>query len=488
MASPKLPEDRIVPLTLALIGRPNVGKSTLFNAMTRSRDALVADFPGLTRDRRYGKIKFGERDLIIIDTGGLTDKATADLSAAGTPAIPQMISAQTKLAIEEADVVLLVFDAREGPVGLDREITDRVRQCGKPIIAAVNKTDGLEELTATAEFHLLGVGDPIPIAAVHRRGLARIFHRIESLFPCEERKEGEFAATAPSDDAIRVSLIGRPNTGKSTLANRLCGQTRVLAHDVPGTTRDSIEVDFEYQGRNYVLIDTAGIRRRARISETIEKFSVVKSLEAIADSDVTVLMLDADEGLSEQDLSLLGLAIKSGRGTVIALNKWDRLSRSERNAFKSEAERRLGFASFCPRCPISARHGSGMGELMRRIDRCRSSAFARLSAGKLTRTLEQALDQTPPPLIRGRRIRLRYAHQGGINPPVIVIHGNRSDSLPEHYRRYLIGRFRAAFDLIGTPIRLELRSGDNPFKDRRNQLTPRQLKKRKRLMRHVARK
>ncbi|WP_306699895.1 ribosome biogenesis GTPase Der [Thioalkalivibrio sp. HK1] len=474
-----------MPLTLALIGRPNVGKSTLFNAMTRSRDALVADFPGLTRDRRYGKIRVDERDLIIIDTGGLTDKATADPSAAISPAIPQMISAQTRLAIEEADILLLILDAREGAVGLDREITDRLRQCGKPIIAVVNKTDGLDESTATAEFHLLGLGDPIPIAAVHRRGLARIFHRIESIFPCEKGKD---ESAAPAKDTIRVSLIGRPNTGKSTLANRLCGQARMLAHDAPGTTRDSIEIDFEYQGRNYVLIDTAGIRRRARISETIEKFSVVKSLEAIADSDVTVLMLDADEGLSEQDLSLLGLAIKSGRGTVIALNKWDRLSRSERNAFKSEAERRLGFASFCPRCPISAKHGSGLGELMQRIVRCRSSAFARLCASKLTRTLERALDQTPPPLIRGRRIRLRYAHQGGVNPPVIVIHGNRSDCLPEHYRRYLIGRFRAAFDLIGTPIRLELRSGDNPFEGRRNQLTPRQVKKRKRLMRHVARK
>ncbi|MBF2760330.1 MAG: ribosome biogenesis GTPase Der [Ectothiorhodospiraceae bacterium AqS1] len=480
-----------MPLTVALIGRPNVGKSTLFNAMTRSRDALVADFPGLTRDRRYGKIKFGERDLIIIDTGGLTDKTTANLACEG-PAIPQMISAQTEAAIEEADILLLLLDAREGAVGLDRDIADRLRQSGKAIIVAVNKTDGMEELTATAEFHLLGLGDPIPIAAVHRRGLSRIFRRIESLFPCakseSEESAGESAKTSERGDAIRVSLIGRPNTGKSTLANRLCGQARVLAHDAPGTTRDSIEVDFDYQGRHYVLIDTAGIRRRARISEAIEKFSVVKSLQAIADCDVTVLMLDAFDGLSEQDLSLLGLAIRSGRGTVIAINKWDRLSRSERNAFKSEAERRLGFASFCPRCPISARHGAGLGELMRSIDRCRASAFAHLSANRLTRTLEEALDQTPPPLIRGRRIRLRYAHQGGSNPPVIVIHGNKSDALPEHYRRYLIGRFRSAFDLIGTPIRLELRSGDNPFKERRNQLTPRQARKRKRLLRHVARK
>ncbi len=472
-----------MPLTLALIGRPNVGKSTLFNAMTRSRDALVADFPGLTRDRRYGKIRIGERDFIIVDTGGLTGKASATADSA---AISQMISEQTQSAIEEADALLLVFDAREGAVGLDREITDRMRRCGKPIIAAVNKIDGSDELAALSEFHLLGIGDPIPMAAVHRRGMTRLFERIEEIFPRES--EEELARDLPASDATRVCLIGKPNTGKSTLANRLCGQARVLAHDAPGTTRDSIEVDFDYQGRHYVLIDTAGIRRRARISEAIEKFSVVKSLEAIADSEVAVLMLDAREGLSEQDLSLLGLAIKSGRGTVIALNKWDRLSRRERNAFKADAERRLEFASFCPLCPISARHGAGLGELMRRIDECRSSAFARLSSNKLTRILERALARTPPPLVQGRRIRLRYAHQGGNNPPVIVVHGNRSESLPEHYRRYLIGRFRAAFDLVGAPIRLELRSGDNPFEGRRNPLTPRQIKKRKRLLRHVSRK
>ena len=291
---------------------------------------------------------------------------------------------------------------------------------------------------------------------------------------------------ARRDDGIRVCIIGRPNTGKSTLVNRLAGDTRVLAHDAPGTTRDSVEVPFEHGGRRYVLIDTAGIRRRARVSGVIEKFSIVKSLDAIAHSDVAIVLLDASTGLSDQDTSLLGLVLDGGRAPVIAINKWDRPGSEARTALRADTRRRFAFAPFCPVCRISALHGSGLAELMRRVDACHRSAFAKLTASRLTRELERAVEQTPPPLARGRRIKLRYAHQGGSNPPVVVVHGNQTDLVPASYRRYLAGRFRAAFALVGTPLRIEFRAGENPFKGRRNTLTPRQRRRRERLRRHAA--
>ncbi len=459
--------------TIALVGRPNVGKSTLFNALTRTRDALVADLPGLTRDRRYGYLRIQGRDVVAVDTGGLVDE--------GDP-ISRLVSDQAGLAIEESDVVVLVLDARAGLTGADERIAERLRRRGKPILLAANKIDGLDETVGPAEFHALGLGEPIPIAALHRRGIGRITAALVEMFPPDEVQ----APPPRRGDGTRVSIIGRPNTGKSTLVNRLAGDTRVLTHDMPGTTRDSVEVPFEHGGRRYVLIDTAGIRRRARVSEAVEKFSIVKSLEAIAGSDVAIVLLDADTGLSDQDASLLGLVLDGGRASVVAINKWDLAVSEERGALRADARRRFAFAPYCPVCRISALHGAGLDALMRRVDACHRSAFATLSASRLTRELESAVEHMPPPLVRGRRIKLRYAHQGGSNPPVIVVHGNQTDLVPASYRRYLAGRFRAAFALLGTPLRIEFRTGENPFRGRRNTLTPRQLRRRERLRRHVA--
>ena len=459
--------------TVALVGRPNVGKSTLFNALTRTRDALVADLPGLTRDRRYGYARVGGRDVVAVDTGGL---------AHGGDAIAKLVSGQAALAIEESALVVLVLDAREGLTGEDQRITDRLRRSGKPIVVAANKVDGLDAATAAAEFHALGLGEPIPIAAAHRRGIGRLAAALDGMLP----RDGAHAA-ARRDDSVRVCVIGRPNTGKSTLANRLAGDTRVLAHDTPGTTRDSVEVPFQHAGKRYVLIDTAGIRRRSRVSEAVEKFSVIKSLEAIAGSDVAIVMLDARVGMSDQDASLLGLVLDGGRAPVVAVNKWDRLPGEARAALKADVRRRLAFAPFCPVCHVSALHGSGLDALMRHVDACHRSAFAGFTASGLTRVLESAIEHAPPPLARGRRIKLRYAHQGGSNPPVIVVHGNRTELVPDSYRRYLAGRFRAAFALVGTPLRIEFRTGENPFKGRRNTLTPRQRRRRERLRRHAGR-
>ena len=459
--------------TIALVGRPNTGKSTLFNALTRTRDALVADLPGLTRDRRYGYVRIQGRDAVVVDTGGLIDDRDP---------ISKLVSDQTALAIEESGVAVLVLDARAGLTGADRHIADRLRRHGKPVILAANKVDGLDETVAVADFHALGLGEPIPIAAAHRRGIGRLAAALAAMLP---RDEALRAAGRGGD--IRVCIVGRPNTGKSTLVNRLTGEARVLAHDAPGTTRDSVEVPFEHRGRRYVLIDTAGIRRRSRVSEAVEKFSVVKSLEAIADSDVAIVLLDAGAGMSDQDASLIGLVLDGGRAPVVAVNKWDLLAGEARAASRADVRRRLSFAPFCPVCRVSALHGAGLGELLRNVDACHRSAFAQLTASGLTRELERAVEHAPPPLVRGRRIKLRYAHQGGANPPVIVVHGNRTDLVPASYRRYLAGRFRSAFALVGTPLRIEFRTGENPFKGRRNTLTPRQRRRRDRLLRHVAR-
>ena len=459
--------------TIALVGRPNVGKSTLFNALTRTRDALVADLPGLTRDRRYGYVRIRDRDVVAVDTGGLTGEGDA---------LSKLVSDQAVLAIEESDAVVLVLDARVGLTGADQRIADRLRRSGKPIVLAANKVDGLDETAAVTEFHALGLGEPIPIAAMHRRGIGRVTAALAGILPA-----GEGPATDRGSGAIRICIVGRPNTGKSTLVNRLVGDERVLAHDMPGTTRDSVEVPFAHGERRYTLIDTAGIRRRARVSEPIEKFSVVKALEAVASSDVAIVVLDASTGMSDQDASLLGLVLDGGRAPVIAINKWDLPDRDARVALRADARRRLAFAPYCPICRISALHGTGLGELMRRVDACHRSAFASLAASGLTRELARAVDHTPPPLVRGRRIRLRYAHQGGTNPPVIVVHGNRTELVPASYRRYLAARFRSAFALVGTPLRIEFRTGANPFEGRRNTLTPRQRRRRERLLRHVGR-
>ena len=459
--------------TVALVGRPNVGKSTLFNALTRTRDALVADLPGLTRDRRYGYARIRDRDVLVVDTGGL---------AGGADPLARLVSEQAGLAVEESDLVVLVLDARAGLTPGDQRIAERLRRSGKPIVVAANKVDGLDEAIATTEFHGLGFGEPIPTAAVHRRGVGRLSAALAERLPPAGQGAGH-----RREDGVRVCVIGRPNTGKSTLVNRLVGEERVLADDMPGTTRDSVEVPFEHGARRYVLIDTAGIRRRSRISQAVEKFSVVKSLEAIADADVAIVLLDAGAGPSDQDASLLGLVLDAGRAPVVAVNKWDLPDREARGTLRRELERRLAFAPFCPVCRISALHGTGLGALMRGVDACHRSAFVKLPASGLTRALGHAVDRSPPPLVRGRRIKLRHAHQGGSNPPVIVVHGNQTELVPASYRRYLAGRFREAFDLVGTPLRIELRTGENPFRGRRNLLTPRQRRRRERLLRHAAR-
>ena len=452
-----------------------MGKSTLFNGLTRSRDALVANQPGVTRDRNYGLAKLGAHPCILIDTGGLST---------ATGEIAQLTSNQAQVAVEEAHLLLFMVDARAGLNAEDQRIADDLRRHNKPVIVVVNKIDGLDSQQASIDFFTLGFEHQCSISASHRRGLQALMDTVDPLLP--DYADGTEAGD--SHAGIRIAVTGRPNVGKSTLVNRLTGSNRVVAHDQPGTTRDSVSVPFERDGHPYVLIDTAGVRRRARVSEAIEKISIIKTLQAIAASQVVILVLDAAVGLSDQDLHLLGLILDSGRALVIAVNKWDGLSQHDRQHMRSEIERRLQFAEFAPQLFISARHGSGLGELMTTVRRVYSACTRRLATNHLTRVLEAAVLKNPPPLVRGRRIKLRYAHQGGMNPPRIIIHGNQTSALPVHYQRYLIRIFREAFDLFGTPVAIELRSGDNPFKGRRNTLTPRQERKRKRLMKRVKRK
>ncbi len=457
---------------IAIVGRPNVGKSTLFNAITNRRDALVADQPGVTRDRNYGLTQLGGRPCILIDTGGLSLE---------TETISQLTVSQAQVAIEEAHVLLFLVDARAGLNSEDQRIANDLRRHSKPIIVVVNKIDGLDSNQAANDFYSLGFERQCSISASHRRGLKALTEAVEQVLPSDEQE-----SQAPDlFSGIRIAVTGRPNVGKSTLVNRLAGSERVLAHDMPGTTRDSVNVPFERDGHPYVLIDTAGVRRRARVHEGIEKISIIKTLQAIAASEVVILVLDAADGLSDQDLHILGLIIDSGRGLVIAANKWDGLSQYERQSMRSEIERRLQFAMFAPVLFISARHGSGLGELMGVVRRVYAACTTKLTTNRLTRALETAVTNNPPPLVRGRRIKLRYAHQGGMNPPRIIIHGNQTDALPVQYHRYLMRIFRDAFKLYGTPIAIELRSSDNPFKGKRNILTPRQEHKRKRLMKRV---
>ena len=462
---------------VALVGRPNVGKSTLFNQLTRSRDALVADRPGLTRDRRYGFARVGDHPFLVVDTGGLGGEEEAG------EGLGRLMAQQTRRAIGEADVVVLLVDAREGPTPGDQDIADELRRMGKPVVLAVNKTDGLDPVAACADFYELGLGEPLPLAAAHGRGLRGLTERITALLPAE----AEAAVPAPATAGIRVAVIGRPNVGKSTLINRLLGEERMVASEVPGTTRDSIEIPFERNGSQYVLIDTAGVRRRSRVRDVAEKFSVIKALQAMERAHVVILVLDARSGITDQDLTLLGLALDSGRALVVAVNKWDGLSPEQRDAVRRDIERRLPFLDFAEIHFISALHGSGVGRLLDAVQRAHAAATRDLSTAELTRILEQAVAEHPPPLVRGRRIKLRYAHQGGRNPPVIVIHGKQTDALPEAYRRYLSRAFRTALGLRGTPLRLEFRAGTNPYAGRRNVLTPRQQRRRQRVIRKAKR-
>ncbi|RTZ74555.1 MAG: ribosome biogenesis GTPase Der [Gammaproteobacteria bacterium] len=459
---------------IALVGRPNVGKSTLFNRLTRSRDALVADQPGLTRDRQYGIGRIGDRPYVVVDTGGISGDAEG---------VEMLMDRQVRLAIEEADHILYLVDGREGLAGADEQIAEELRRTGKPVTVVVNKSESLDRDIAAAEFHALGLGDPVPISAAHGRGVKPLMNRVlETLPPAEETAEEE------QERGVQIAVVGRPNVGKSTLINRLLGEERLVAYDKPGTTRDSIQVPFEHRGRRYTLIDTAGVRRRARVSEAIEKFSIIKTLQAMEQANVVLLVLDAHEGITEQDASLAGHVLDSGRALVVVINKWDGLEKDERERVKSELERKLPFLSFAEMKFVSALHGTGVGHLMEAVDSAYAAATRDLKTAELTRVLEEAVMEHQPPLVRGRRIKLRYAHQGGRNPPLIVIHGNQTESVPAAYQRYLANRFRQAFHLWGTPVRIEFRTTANPYKGRRNKLNVRQQQKRRRLMKHVKRK
>jgi len=435
---------------VALVGRPNVGKSTLFNKLTRSKNALVADFPGLTRDRQYGDAQVGDFPFVVIDTGGL------DYEDDG---IAARMAQQTELAIDESDAVILLVDAREGLMLADQEIAERLRRMSASVLLVVNKIDGIGEEQARLEFFALGLGEPVSIAAAHNRGVLTMLEALRPMLPA-----GEVEKTA--DGGIRIAFVGRPNVGKSTLINRLVGEERLIAFDKPGTTRDSIMVPFTRAEKNYVLIDTAGVRRRGKISEKVEKFSIVKTLQSIDSSNVCVMMIDATDSVTEQDLHLLGYIIEKGRGVIVAVNKWDTLDSDQREDVQQDLQRRVAFLRFSKIHFISALRGSGVGDLFKSINRAYKSAFIDMATPRLTRMLEYAVERHQPPLVNGRRIKLRYAHQGGVNPPVIVVHGKQTDKLPASYRRYLMNFFQQELRLFGTPLRIELRQGDNPFAGR----------------------
>jgi GTPase len=432
---------------IALVGRPNVGKSTLFNVLTGTRDAIVADMPGLTRDRQYGYGRLGPIPYVVIDTGGLVENPTG---------IEAQMRAQTERAVEEADRVVFLCDARAGLTPQDHYVVRELRRSGKPVTLVLNKAEGLDPETVSLEFHSLGLGVPETISASHGQG-------------CEELMEHVLAGIDPpppedaEPDAIRIAIIGRPNVGKSTLVNRLLGEERVIASDTPGTTRDSILVPFQRDGRDFLLIDTAGLRRRSKVEDVVEKASVVKTLQAMAEAHVVVLVLDAHDTVSEQDASVLGLALQRGRAIIIAINKWDGIPTEQREEIQRQLSLKLDFVPFAPLQFISARHGTGVGELMQLTERAYAAAMREMPTRELTRTLEKAMTVHQPPMIRGRRIKLRYAHQGGRNPPRIIIHGNQTALVPDAYSRYLGNVFRKKFDLFATPVAVEYRTDSNPY-------------------------
>jgi GTP-binding protein len=438
---------------IAIVGRPNVGKSTLFNRLTRSRDALVADFSGLTRDRHYGNGRVGEREFICIDTGGFEPVAKTGILAE--------MAKQTKQAVVEADVVIFLVDARLGMAPQDRVIADFLRKTGRPIILAVNKAEGMAHAAVTAEFFELGLGEPVAISSAHGDGVRyMIDDALDALgLPDEPEEEDR------TDKPMRIAVVGRPNVGKSTFINTLIGEERVIAFDMPGTTRDAIDVPFTRNGKPYVMIDTAGLRKRGKVFEAIEKFSVVKTLQAIADANVVILMLDAQQDISEQDAHIAGFIVDAGRALVLAVNKWDGMDDYQKERARTDIARKLRFLDFANVHPISAIKGFGIKELFKDVDAAYAAAMSKMPTPKLTRILEEAVEFQQPKRVGMSRPKMRYAHQGGSNPPIVVIHGNALSGVTDSYRRYLEGRFREAFKLRGTPLRLELRTGQNPFVD-----------------------
>jgi GTP-binding protein len=460
---------------VALVGRPNVGKSTLFNALTRTRDALVHDEPGVTRDRHYGVCRLdGTRPFAVVDTGGI---AGEDEGLAGATA------RQSRAAAEEADLVLFVVDGREGASALDDDILRWLRKASRPTFLVVNKIDGVDARAALAEFSRYGFADVFAVSSAHRQGLDDLIEAVQAKLP------DDGGAEVPDDDPerVRIAFVGRPNVGKSTLVNRILGEERMIASDVPGTTRDAISVDLERDGRKYRLIDTAGLRRKARVEEAVEKFSIVKTLQAIEQCQVAVVLVDASEGVTEQDASVLGAVLDAGRALVVAVNKWDGLGEYQRGQVEALLSRKLSFVQWAEAVRISARHGSGLRELFKAIHRAHASSTRQFSTSEVTRALEIAIEASPPPAVRGHAAKLRFAHPGGENPPTIVVHGTRLRTLPDSYRRYLENFFRKRFRLVGTPVRFVFKEGDNPYKDRKNELTERQVARKRRLMRHVKR-
>jgi len=434
---------------IALVGQPNVGKSTLFNRLTRSRDALVDDQPGITRDRIYGNARYHDKSFIIIDTGGLDD---------GTDPLQSMMSKQSWDAADEADAVIFMVDGRAGLSSLDDRILVRLRKLGKRVSLAVNKTEGLDTVQLMSDFYALGLGEPLPISSAHGQGVSVLMSKALNDFP---------EATDKNEDSGPViAVIGRPNAGKSTLINALLGEQRVVVYDRPGTTRDSIKIPFEREGKDYILIDTAGVRRRGKVDEKIEKFSVIKTLQAIDQANVVLMMLDARREISDQDATLASYAIEQGKAMVVIVNKWDGLSPDKRLIIKNDIDRKLVFLQFAELIYISALHGTAVGNIFPAVERAYDAAMKDLPTSFLTRILEKAIEKTPPPMISGRRMKPKFAHQGGHNPPVIVIHGNQLNKLPGSYRRFLINTFRREANLQGTPIRLEMRAGVNPYKGR----------------------
>lgn len=437
---------------IALVGRPNVGKSTLFNRLTRSRDALVADIPGLTRDRHYGEGRVGERPFLVIDTGGFEPVAKVG--------IMHEMAKQTKQAVAEADVVVFLVDGRQGLTPHDKTITDFLRKSGRSVMLVVNKSEGMKYTSVTADFYELGLGDPYVISAAHGDGVADL---VEEALDKALSQKPELEDAEEKIFGTKIAIVGRPNVGKSTLVNTLLGEERVIAFDMPGTTRDSIEIPFERNDRHYTLIDTAGIRRRGKVFEAIEKFSVVKTLQSISEANVVVLLLDAQQDISEQDAHIAGFVLESGRALVVGVNKWDGLTSDRRDEIKMDIDRKLSFLSFAKFHYISALKSTGVTMLMKSVDAAYAAAMAKLPTPQLTRALQEAVDHQQPRRKGSIRPKLRYAHQGGQNPPIIVIHGNALDAIDANYKRFLEKHFRDTFALVGTPLRIELRSGKNPF-------------------------
>ena len=448
--------------TVVLVGRPNVGKSTLFNRLTKTRDALVHDLPGLTRDRHYGHGRSGSKPFLVVDTGGFEPVVETGILAE--------MAKQTMQAVAEGDAVIFLVDGRAGVTPQDLIIAEKLRRSGRPVTVAVNKTEGMNRSVVSAEFFELGLGEPVPISGAHGEGVRELVELALEAFEVEPEEEGE-------DDHPKITIVGRPNVGKSTLVNTFVGEERVIAFDQPGTTRDSIYVDFERGGKPYTLIDTAGVRRRGKVTEVVEKFSVIKTLQAIEDANVVVLVLDAQQEISDQDAHLAGFVLEAGRALVVAVNKWDGMEGYAREQIKRDLTRRLEFLSFARFHFISALKGEGVGGLIKSVDEAYAAAMAKMATPRLTRVLQDAVSQQQPGRSGLFRPKPKYAHQGGSNPPVIIVHGNHLEGITDSYKRYLENTFRTVFNLHGTPLRVDFKSGHNPFEARHvNPLTPRQTR------------